>query len=94
MRTSKPIKVEVTNIQKPTRSKRPIHLQWSFLGDKSKQGQQTDRLINNDDDLILGIICKKNSENKQDCSLIMFNYGNEISETKNSKKAPVKPGKR
>ena len=65
MRTSKPIKVEVTNIQKPTRSKR--HLQWSFLGDKSKQGEQTDRLINSDDDLILGIICKKNSENKQDC---------------------------
>ena len=50
MRTSKPIKVEVTNIQKPTRSKR--HLQWSFLGDKSdddrtvknKENKQTDSL--------------------------------------------------
>ena len=58
-----------------------------------KQGEQTDRLINNDDDLILGIICKKNSENKQDCSVIMYKYGNEINETKNSKKAPVKPEK-
>lgn len=90
MRTSKPIKVEVTNIQKPTRSKRPIHLQWSFLGNKSKQGEQTDRLINSDDDLILGIICKKNSENKQDCSVIMYKYGNAISETKNSEKSTDK----